>query len=73
MIKKILIHINAYILGMVKVIFYQKNIIEIKIKTTNKLKTNESDKDLYLRLFNFYKLMKKNEVNKAIIIMANTY
>ena len=72
MIKKILIHINAYILGMIKVISYQKNIIEIKIKTTNKLKTNESDKDLYLRLFNFYKLMKKNEVNNPEVIKPSS-
>jgi putative sugar O-methyltransferase len=72
MIKKILNHINAYILGMVKVISYQKNIIEIKIKTTNKLKTNEYDKDLYLRLFNFYKLMKKNEVNNPEVIKPSS-
>ncbi len=72
MIKKIFVHINAYLIGIVKLLFKEKNIVEIIIKDPKKTESSSSQRAFYQRLFNFYKNMKKNEINNPEIIEPST-
>lgn len=72
MIKKILFHLNAYFLGIVNFLFKKKETIEIKLKKIKKIESNLDDKELHIRLFNCYKLMKKLQTEYPEVIKPSS-
>ncbi len=67
MIKKIFVHLNAYLVGIVKLFFKEKNFVEIIVKEPKKVEPPLSERVFYERLFNFYKNMKVKENNNPEI------
>ena len=67
MIRKIFVHLNAYLNGIFKIFFKEKNSVEIILKEPKKVEPADSEKTFYERLFNFYKNMKFKEINNPEI------
>ncbi|MBD1163514.1 putative sugar O-methyltransferase [Pelagibacterales bacterium SAG-MED11] len=72
MIKKIIVYINAYVAGVFKLLFKEKNFVEIIIKDPKKIEPSHSEKVFYERLFIFYRNMKIKEINNPEIIKPSS-
>ena len=72
MIKKIIVYINAYVAGIFKLLFKEKNFVEIIIKDPKKIEPSHSEKVFYERLFIFYRNMKIKEINNPEIIKPSS-
>jgi len=72
MIYKIINYLNAHLIGMMHIFFPKKKEINISIKKLDSFEINSSDKDLFLRLFNFYKLMKNSNEKYPSILKPST-
>ena len=67
MLRKIFVHLNAYLNGIFKIFFKEKNSLEIIVKEPKKVEPPNSEKAFYERLFNFYRNMKFKEINNPEI------
>tara|TARA_S200000501_G_C20858984_1_gene758882 strand:+ start:122 stop:1267 length:1146 start_codon:yes stop_codon:yes gene_type:complete len=72
MIKKIIVYINAYVAGIFKLLFKEKNFVEIIIKDPKKIEPSHSEKVFFERLFIFYRNMKIKEINNPEIIKPSS-
>ena len=71
-IKKILNYLNAHIIGLISFLSFKKKIVNIEIKKSHLKEIKDEDKNLFLRLFDFYKKMKENENNTIEVIKPST-
>ena len=71
-LNKISNYLNAHIIGLTNIIFYQEKNYDIKIKKPIFTKTRTQDNDLFIRLFDFYKKMKENENDISEVIKPSS-
>ena len=72
MIQKILFYLNAHLIGLIKIFSFQQKIIEVKIKKPIHLKTNNDDVKLHIRLFDFYKKLKLDEIKTPEVVKPSS-
>ena len=72
MIKKIIFHLYAHLIGLIKIFSFQKKVIEVKIKKPIHVKINNNDVKLHERLFDFYKKLKLDEINTPDLVKPSS-